>query len=300
MYIAKCISESIPFLGQFKTMSGRVLYINAEMSESEMQRRGKLLGIEENNINIYFLNRDDFNIYAPTNAVDTIDYKWLLQYVYQNKIDVVVVDTFRAVAGGLKEEQAGEVRTMFKKLNILKNSGVSVIVLDHYRKPSNFDRKVPKKEHLFGSVDKVANAEILLMLRNEGNGEMHLYQTKNRLSKEMDPFIVRMEDFTRESGEPGVRFVYIGKLEEKESKKDEAKEMILSALVDGGRTRPDIIAMLRESKIGEKNISDALRELEKAQTIDSTQQGHRKFYFLPQVKDVDLSEMDTIIPQEEG
>ncbi len=300
MYIAKCISEFTEFLDHFKTIGGRVLYINAEMSESEMQRRGKLLGIDNGNKDLFFLNRDDFNIYAPGTVCETRDYRWLLKYVQQNRIDVVVADTYRAVAGGLKEEKAEEVRASFKKFSVLKNSGVSVIVLDHYRKPSNFEGKIPKKEHLFGSIDKAASAEALLMLRNEGNGEIHVYQRKNRTGKEVDPFAIQMEDYINDLGEPRIRFKYCGPLESKETKKEEAKEAILNILEESGRTRREVLKILQDRKIGEKNVSDALRELEASESIDSIKRGKEKFYFLPQAENGSISEADTLGSIEQG
>jgi hypothetical protein len=203
-----------------------------------MQRRGKLLGISVENTNLFFLSRDDFNLHSPPDDEEgTKDYRWLLKHIDSNKIDLVVLDTFRSIAGGLKEEKAEEVRSLFKRLHILKNSGVCVLVLDHYRKPSNFEGKTPQKHHLFGSIDKVASADVLLMLKNEGNGEIHLYQRKNRLGKEIEPFSVKMEDYTDENGDPRIRFVYGGELESKETKKEEAKELILNILSEEGRTR---------------------------------------------------------------
>ncbi len=188
MEMARCISNGLSFLGEerFKTEGASVLYLNAENPWSEIQRRGRQLNFQENSPHkLLLLNSDDVNLN------NTEGVAWFKAFIEFHKVQVVFVDTFRAVAGGLKEERADEVRQFFNHYSLLKNTGVVVVWLDHSRKPSNFDGKVPKKEQLLGSTDKAASVEVLLMIQSEaGSEEIKLYQRKNRLAVEVKPFLL--------------------------------------------------------------------------------------------------------------
>jgi hypothetical protein len=301
MYIAHCISEGIDFLDnpEFKTIKGKVLYVNAEMSVSEFQRRGRLLGFKDTE-SLVILNTDNFNLYARDEDEGSKHLRWFIKYIFDNDIDVVVIDTFRAVAAGLKEEKAEEIRQFFKSLAVLKDSGVSIIILEHLRKPNNFEGRVPKKEQLFGSQDKTANVEILLMIKtDEVSGEISVYQRKNRLGEEIKPFKIIMSEVIRE-GKNRIFFKHGGGIDDKENKKELAKETIINILQNGeSKTRKEILDYLqKEAKIGSKNASDALRELEDEGILDMTRLGRQNTYFISKEeekagnsKDLDMNDI---------
>lgn len=277
--MARCISMGEDFLGNpdFKTEGCSVLYVNCENPESEMQRRGRQLGFPEQGPNdLYILNMDDLNLNDEEWA------EWFIRdRIVRYGVQVVVLDTFRAVSGGLKEEKAEEIRQFFKRFGALKNQGVCLVWLDHFRKPSNFDGKVPKKEHLLGSQDKTASTEILLMLRSEsGTNEISVYQRKNRLAKEQDPFHITMTDEYVE-GIKRTFLKYAGELEDQENKKEMAKELIIGILESSdGKLTKELIEMTRK-EVGAKNVRAALKELVAEKLIDTVKRARENYYFLP-------------------
>lgn len=200
--------------------------------------------------------------------------------IAEKDIKVVFVDTFRAVAGGMKEEKAEEIRKFFNRLKPLKDQGVTLVFLDHCRKPAQFEGKVPKKDQLFASQDKVASAESLIMLKSdERSGEIGIYQKKNRTGIEFEPFSITMKDVMDEKGIAEMVMSYTGKLEEMEIKKlEEAKIFIINALKIEAKLRKELISMGKTNKIGEKNISEALRNLAKESVIICEKEGNQNKY----------------------
>lgn len=273
--LARCIAMGTNFLGdeRFETEQGKVLYIDAENAKSELQRRGRQLSlIDSDNLMIWPI--DDINLYSEEAAED------LISEILENKFDVVIIDTFRAVAGGLKEEKAEEVRTFFGRFKALKERNISLVWLDHFRKPSHFEGKVPKKEHLFGSQDKTASSEVLIMMKKEDE-KISVYQRKNRLGKEINPFNIEILDHEDNDGALKTTILFTGELDEKESKKDEAMEFILDILGDGSKTTPNIVEIVfKEKRIGERNVREALKELLGSKLVDKRKNGRKDEYFL--------------------
>jgi len=230
------------------------------------------------------LTEDDFNLSAPKGLKDDdINYLWLLEYIYKNNIQVVIIDTFRATAGGLKEDKAEEVRAFFQRFQILKNSGISVIFSEHRRKPNNFEGKVPKKEQLLGSQDKTANMEVLLMIsKGEEDGHINVYQRKNRIGVEMKPFTVSIKDTVNDEGKEIMKFEYIGEIDGDSYKKDLAKEAILGLLesVEGLLTN-EVLSALKKEGFGSKNVRIALDELVKESLVLKSKMSRQNYYSLP-------------------
>ena len=272
--MAKCIALGINFLGTdlYKTEIGKVLYVDQENPERDIVRRGKQLGIEENE-NLFIFRPGSLNL------SDEVIANKFIKFILENNVKVVFVDTFRAVAGGLKEDKAEDVRMFFNRFKIFKDKGIVIVWLDHRRKPQNFEGKKPKKEQLLGSQDKTASVEVLLQLSSDsGSDEIRVYQAKNRLDREIEPFKILMKD-TEASGVHKTSLVYGGLIEEDETKKDEAKEIVLELLKESGKTTKEICTALSQKKIGEKNVRSALKELTGEGTIDYTKKGHQHFYF---------------------
>jgi hypothetical protein len=262
---------------EFKTEGANVLYINAENSESEIQRRGRQLGFEEipEEHKLHVCNAEDLNLNKLWGAV------WLKTFIQYHKIEVVFVDTFIATAGGLKEDKSEEVRQFFNRFNSLKNKGVVVVWLAHMRKPTNFEGKIPKKEMLLGSQDKTASVEVLLMLHSEsGSDEISIYQRKNRLGIEIPPFKVSMRDHVEPGGRKITTLAFEGPIEEQENKREEAKNRILEILANGPQITNQIIEQIKKA-VGVKNIRIALGELVKTGLVECTRQGKQNLYTLP-------------------
>ncbi len=277
MHMAVCIANGKPFLGhgEFETEKGNVLYVDEEMSSSELQRRGRLLGLQETTDTIHLATKNDLNLSRDA------DIDELYSFVEKEKVRAVVIDTLRSVAGGLKEDKAEDVRAFFNRLRGFKDKGVAVIILDHCRKPTNFDGNKPKKEQLLGSQDKLASIEPLLMIKSEErSGDIGIYHKKSRGGVEYPPFRVEMKDVLGEEMKTvKIELKYGGKVEEKEYVVDMAKDSILNFLSTAGKKRKEILSFLNtDQKIGSKNSSDAIRRLEADNRITVKKIGRENHY----------------------
>lgn len=277
MEMARAVATGTNFLNSdhFIVKKGKVLYINQEMAQSEFQRRGILLGFGD--AEDLILVRRDLNLNSSESANE------LLEFIRKENINFIIIDTFRPVAGGLKEEKAEEIRAFFDRFKPLKDEGRVVMFLDHCRKPARHEGKTPRKEQLFASQDKVSSVEILLMLRSEPrSNDIYIYHVKNRLGREVDPFKIQMVDEIKE-GKDLVRLNYEGLFEEKESKVDEAMKLIPELLQEGGKFTHEIIDVgFSEWDIGEKNIRNALTALKESGKITGKRAGRELSYSLPE------------------
>ncbi|MFA5792169.1 MAG: AAA family ATPase [Candidatus Paceibacterota bacterium] len=276
--MAGSIANGTDFLGNsdFKTIKSRVLYIDEEMGDEEIQRRGNLLGLGDTE-NIILSRRNYLNF----NDEEGEQIKELFALVERENIKAIFIDTFRSVAGGLKEDKAEDIREYFDKFRPFKNMGVAVIFLDHCRKPTHFEGLIPKKEQLLGSQDKLASIEALIMIKaEEVSGDILCYIRKSRNGKEYLPFRIGMNDeFDEQCQTTKIKLIYKGKLEERETVIDNAKRIILDLLLSSpGMKRKEIISTLKEKHMGTRNISEAIRALEKEGEISFTRVGRENFY----------------------
>ncbi|MBU3668774.1 MAG: AAA family ATPase [Candidatus Taylorbacteria bacterium] len=297
MDLIKSITNGTPWLGQFKIKKAKLLYVNLEMSVSEIQRRGRKIGFDVDDNNLIILNEDDFNLNEGIGQED-MKYKWLLKFIYDKKIEVVIIDTFRAASGGLKEEKAEEIRKFFQKFQILKNSGVSVVFLEHVRKPTQIEGKIPKKEQLLGSQDKTANAEVLLMIRKDDvTGNINVYQRKNRIGIEVPPFAIRMVDIVKDDGTERIEFQYVGEIDDDTNKKEEAKDLVMQILSTGEiKTRKEL-GELTKKQVGDRNLRVGLKELVHMNMIDYFKDGKCHCYFIPKEKKEEETEEESLLNQ---
>lgn len=285
--MAGAIANGTNFLGntEFPTLKGKALYIDEEMSDVEIQRRTSLLGLGNTSEIIHLSRRNNLNF----NDDEGEQIKELFDFVELNEIKVVFIDTFRSVAGGLKEDKAEDVREYLDKFRPFKNKGVVIVFLDHCRKPSHFEGSIPKKEQLLGSQDKLASVEVLHMIKSEENGDILFYTRKSRTGKEYPPFRIEFKEEWNDRCETiKIELIYKGKLEEKETAIDNAKKAVLTILSPGGMKRKDIISALqKEYKLGTRNIAEAIRILDEDEKISYIKIGRENFYEI-----VDLSKKD--------
>jgi tryptophanyl-tRNA synthetase len=151
---------------------------------------------------------------------------------------------------------------------------------------------------LLGSQDKTASVEILLMLQSEaGSEEINVYQRKNRLGVEIPAFKINMRDQTDPINNKITILRYDGEIEEQENKKEQAKELILEILENGGKKTNEILEITKK-QVGSKNTRNALSELTHQKIISVTREGKQNYYSLPKV-DLGLSLMEDTVDQKD-
>jgi hypothetical protein len=279
MEMAKAITTGTDYLGKFKTEIGNVLYLDAEGHLSEMKRRGKQLGFESSEGKLFILSK-----ILNFNDVMEDDIDWLAKFIKDNKICAVFIDTFRGVAGGLKEEKAEEIRMFFNRFKVMLEIGIVFIFAEHLRKRGMFESKTPQQEQVFSSMDKVNSADVLLLAKSErtadnSGDEIHIYQAKNKFGQKEKPISVLMRDELDEQGNTKTILEFGGDVSEPELKIEEAKKIILEILPGGGKTTKQIIE-ITSRQVGEKNTRTALKQLATEGTIKEKRQGKEKYYWI--------------------
>jgi hypothetical protein len=236
-----------------------------------MQQRGRKLSLHSD---IKFLQSYDFSLNTDEGA------NQLIEIIKENNIDVVFVDTFRALGGGINEDRAEEIRMFYNRFKKIRDEQTTFVFLDHHRKTNSFEGKTPSKESLLGSQDKTAGVDVLLMLKKDGN-EISFYQRKNRFEPEIKPFKVKMEDVMDEKGEKFVTFSYLGEITKDELKKDAGKEAVLEILQNGEKSREELVRLSKALyDVGSKNVGNALKDLIKNGDIYRREDGKKDVYFL--------------------
>jgi len=282
MEMANAITTPRPFLHDnfFETKGCNVLYIDAEMGLPQFQRRGTQLGFDEvRKYKIHTLGDNiSLNFYSP----DCDDLERITESIKRNDIGVVIIDTFRAVAGGLKEEKAEEVRALFNRLKTLKDMGVSVVILDHLRKKQQFEGKKPNMDQLFSSQDKAASADMINMLRaDDPSNTIMFYQVKNRYGQVTKPFRIKMTDTAPDEEHNRIALKFDEWEQEDEKLLEQAKEAVIALLENGEMKRQDILVATKKMKLGsERTISRACTSLEETGLITKTKIGKEVSYSL--------------------
>jgi len=274
--MARCIALGIPFVGRFETRKAPVLYIEQESPQYLVQKRGKQLGINEIKEGMYLLSQDALSLNDPHTVDD------LFRFVQEHDIKIVFIDTFRSVAGGMKEEKAEEVRAFFSRFKAWKDRGITVVILDHCRKPQKFESaQRPKKEQILGSQDKVAAVEVVHMLHSEIRSEEILfYPIKSKVSREADPFKLLLTFEMRNELEAAV-ISHGGAIDEKKLKSKEAEELILGYLAEAKKQQTSKqIQEALQGAVGKTAIDDALKEMREQNRIGFKKVGQPFLYWL--------------------
>jgi RecA-family ATPase len=271
LHLSKCFSQGGNFLENENNECdiAKTLYVDAENPRAVIKNRTDLLNYQESN-NFRLLEAHRINLR------ETPHFQRLEKLVLEEEFKVVIIDTLRATAGGLDENNANEVRPFLSRFNKLRNAGVTVIFLDHTRKPERIEGYKPNKNQIMGSQDKVSAVDIVLMLgKNPATKFIEIYQEKNRFD---EPHRIIAYKLDKTSDE---RIILVEQqYEEKPKKKTKemiARELIPAILANSIKSRKEII-QLAKKKVGERKIDEVLAQLSGEGTIVKTGDSPGDFY----------------------
>lgn len=273
-----------PFLNEqsFPVVGCSVLYIDAEMSKSELQRRGRQLGFSEKREHeLLFISRNELNLKDDKEGTsDGDDLGRVLEIIKKHNVKVVFVDTLRAVAGGMEENKAEEVRKFFNRFKPLKDMGVCVVFLDHLRKSYGPKQSEPQKDNLLASQDKTASVEVLLMLQKKPSEPIiTVHQRKNRLGPESASFDIRMYDTSMEADKNHTVLEFAGTHDDVKSVIEKAKASALLALKENDMTRQELIKhVTAEIGVGKRSVHVALKALSEGKLVGVEKVGKQHKY----------------------
>jgi len=258
----------------FPVVGTNVLYIDGEMSKSELQRRGKQMGFSDKRKHkLLFVSQDSVNL----SSEESTDLDEVIEIVKKEKIGVVFVDTLRSVADGMEENKAEEVRKFFNRFKSLKDMGVCVVFLDHLRKSYGPRQSEPQKDNLLASQDKTASVEVLLMLQKKADSPViTIHQRKNRLGPEAPSFDISITDTDMNLKKNRIVVEFKGTHQSIESVIEKAKVGALKALEGGAMTRQELIEHLKKTVgIAQRSAHVALKALDESKLVEVEKVGRK-------------------------
>ncbi|MDD3285690.1 MAG: AAA family ATPase [Patescibacteria group bacterium] len=267
LYFAICIAKGESVFGVFKVKQSRVLIIDEEDSRALIKNRLIKLG-DNGNTDI------NFSIMNGFMADNEEKMQILMDELKRRKIKVLIMDSLVRIHSG-DENSARDMSSLFRKISILKENGITVLITHHHRKGQNNQNY--DNQEMRGSVDILAALDCHMMVKKDGE-DLKIKQTKNRYMPEISPFKI---SFVEEDKRMVFAFKeYSNGLNTPTDKQDKNREAVLSFINkrDGAITQDEIYREFQGS-IGKNNILTILKNLEQEQKIKIiTGNKNRKLY----------------------
>jgi hypothetical protein len=192
LHLALHIAAGRPWLGQFSIPQAKsVLYVDEEMSERELRRRVKRLGIGAG------LEDLDLPLRAVSHAGLRFDSKQaerLLKELKQADFDpeVVIIETFRRVLIG-SENEAADVGGFWLNVSPILAAGKTLIISHHMRKPSP-QGTGDSRHRASGSTDILAGADCGYAITRVNGDAITVECVKLRAAEEAGRFALTLRD----------------------------------------------------------------------------------------------------------
>lgn len=254
--IAKCVSQELTFLGQFKTTKANVLFIDKENHFRYIQERLKKLGMENLPI-FYFSKPDDFYIDKEK------DYKNLMKLIKSLKIKLVIFDSLVRIHSG-DENNSKDISKVMSAFRKITSEGATVIFVHHNRKEGFKTQSTTNS--IRGSSDIYAGVDCLLQVtKPQKENFLGINQSKLRIDKEIDPFKV---DICSNEENSLMELIYSGSYNSNESELKEIQENILVIFKEKDEvSRKEFIDMFSDD-YSIPVIDNALKQLIKSEIIE--------------------------------
>lgn len=289
-YLTLCImrGESVlpdPSNGRlgWKARKGKVLIIDKENIEAQIQKRYQMFGAGEEMDNCYFLqgNFTTENIKVLASAVE---------FVRAHKIDLVVIDSLVRIHSR-NENEAVEMNKVFERLAEFQKAGAAVLYLHHLRKSSSFAQE--PMERLRGSVDISARLDSLIAFECQSPKNMiAVTHGKSRYGEAVPKFLMT---FTVENGK--AYFSYKKEVEEETLKQASCEDAIVAMLRDSQIRRSSLKTQLVEQgTYTDITFKRALTNLINSGIITTWRNGEGSVYSL--VKQQTLTDFVTEKPED--
>jgi len=254
--IALCVARGEKFLDTFATEQDNVLIIDEESGERSLQERFRQLGVQDDDLPIYYISR----------AGRKIDKAYLddIQGTCMDKeIGLVIFDSlirFHSQDENSSSEMS-HVLEFFKKIN---DMGLACLILHHNRKSGTYYNNNSTGEAMRGSGDILAACDIQISLTRKGKN-VTISQSKNRYCEEIQPITV---EFDSSGGKSGFRFLG------REKSKTEWNELTKTAILRYVNEHPGINKRQLEqgfrdadNDVSASKVSALLEELIKEKSI---------------------------------
>ena len=254
-YLAAAVAQGNPLFDLYNTRQVPVLLIDQENLEPWLQKRLSDF-VEQDDIPLYIYPKQEWVF----NVDDEEVFDEVLKYIEKNDIGLVIIDTLRFIHNK-DENSSTEMKPVFDRIRKLTEK-TAVIFIHHHKKTDKFNRRRVDGEDMMGSILIRGCVDSQLTLTklsdvSESVTKIKVTQTKSRYTRPIPSFALTLEET-----DTGLGFVYQGIVEEDKLKKDEAKEAVLSLLIDQSVTRQEIIDQIIQAKTcSKRTVETALSEL---------------------------------------
>ncbi|MFA5995581.1 MAG: AAA family ATPase [Patescibacteria group bacterium] len=277
--IGLTVAAGTPLFGQFNTQKTGVWYIDKENGENEMIRRLlRLQGPAEiwQNLPFTLTNADDIS-FTPETVVP------LIQQAKHNNIGLIIFDSFSSFNDD-DENKTTEMRQLMDMFKLIRNSGISVIILHHNRKGGTYGGPSTDKIRGASSIYNSVDAHIEVQKIKDKEDHIKITQTKLRCTREFKPFEVSFNENTHSNNRIDLQFQGLAQPKsEKKKKRDIVTEGILDILAQEPVELP-IQALL--DKLQEVDIECTKTTLKKylqamtGKQISTREDGKKKYFSL--------------------
>jgi hypothetical protein len=272
IHIALCVARNIAVFNRFKVDQGGVLVVDEEDHIRLLKKRLGSLGAQESD-SIFYLSQSGLKVDLPDVR------KRILTIVEEKNIKLIILDSLVRVHSQ-DENDAGGMSKVFKGLQDFIKAGVSILFTHHHRKQQGFGANNPGQS-MRGSSDILAavDCHITVEKKRDEDNKLVFKQSKLRQAEALKPFEVNVLIGTL--GPSG--FEFVGEFNEKKKKLEESVESIVFLLMDGMKSRQEIIDALKE-ELGRDTIDSGIKVAEKEKRIEKVPKemlpvGDRKNYY---------------------
>ncbi len=244
------------WLGQFPTLTSRVLYLDEESSPGLLRKRlRKLLGgkkLPQGGLDVHFCVGQGFSLSKP----DSVEHLRIL--LGSLRPGLVIVDSLIRVHRA-EENSASEMARVFEVVkNLIREFGCAFLFADHQRKPGHF--WASQDLLLRGSSEKAAFVDTLLSIQKKEES-LIVEHSKSRCDEAVPAFVVKIED--REAGTTTVAYAGEAEALKQQARQEMAREFLATALRGGDWiTRKELIEQAKEAEVSEKAVAAAREALE--------------------------------------
>lgn len=253
LHIANCLGTRKPVFGKFEVPAKKkILIMDRENSPILIKQRLAQLGFRANCLWSF-----------GTNLASSKGFQeQLLAYLGNEKIEVLIIDSFRRFHAG-DENSSEQVAKTFAFLDQIKGLGVSVLLVHHNRKEIPMYRS-SVEEMIRGSSDLIAWPDNILCLKKliEDSTMLLKIEQLSRVSEALSPFTIAVEK--PKDNPEGLAFVYHATLPSEIEKPMMATTSIYQLVEEKGIvSRADIHDQLLSAGFGRDLLDKTLSRMEK-------------------------------------
>lgn len=270
--LAKSISEGSSWLGKFPTTKSKILFLDKENENIDIQQ--SLKGQNINSENIYHYSEKDFAFADETTGGLSEQAQFLQMFVKKENISVIILDSLVDFFIGSENDSIAVAQNFLYWRDTFPDC--AILVIHHENKPMQGAKRQAAKYRIKGNTHFYNGSQSALSFSQfdeEDDTRILVEHTKVRGAKRTNPFEIKMlvEENSDDPTETIITgFKYIGEVKLKERAANQAYDAIISFLSEHEGTKfnaKDIVAHLPD--IQDRLIREALPRLRRDGAIAS-------------------------------